>query len=162
MTRRVRLVILAGMVALFAAMPVACGDNEVVGPLTASGHWRLVSIDSAPVDGKQALAADGALASIDSGEIIFRRYGRLQDIRHLWRAGLFGPPLYFSDSMIVTYLVRQDTIFITREGRVASDTYADTGVIDGSQMEVVVRWTPPGSGAYGFARWQYTRIDESP
>lgn len=160
--RRVRAVVLTGTLALLALLAVACGDREIVGPPAASGHWRLVSIDDAPVAGTQALAADGAVANLDSAEIIFRRYGRMQDIRHLWRQSLLGPPVYFSDSAIVTYLVRGDSIFITRARPVATDTYVDTGVINGPAMEVAVRWIPPGSGAAAFPRWRYVRIGETP
>src|SRR5688500_9059185 len=100
---RLRVVLIAVAVALLVVLPGACGETEVAGPAAPLGHWQLVSIDGDPVEGKQALAEEGAWAFIDSGEVIFRRYGRLQDIRHLWRQPLFGPPIFFSDSMIVTY-----------------------------------------------------------
>ena len=146
---------------LFVALPNACAGEEVVAPAAVSGHWQLVSIDGEPVEGNNALAADGAIAKIDSAEIIFRRYGRMQDIRHLWRQGLFGPPQYFSDSMIVTYLVRGDSIFITRERPIASDTYLDTGRVDETTLEINVRRNDTTTG-WAYPRWRYTRIGETP
>ena len=158
---RLRVLLAAGTAGLLVVLPNACAGEDVVAPAAVSGHWQLVSIDGEPVDGNDALAADGAIAKIDSAEIMFRRYGRMQDIRHLWRQGLLGPPLYRSDTMIVTYMVRRDSIFIRREHYVSSETHVDTGVIDGTAMEIVVRRTDTTSG-WAYPRWRYTRIGETP
>ena len=159
---RLRAIAVATLVATLATLPSACEEADVAGPPATLGHWRLVSIDGDPVAGKGALAADGAGAVLDSSEIIFRRYGRLQDIRHLWRQAPFGPRVFFSDSMIQTYVVRRDSIFVTRERYYAPDTYVDTGVIAGDVMEIAVRLYTAGSGAYAFPIWRYTRIGETP
>ena len=159
---RLRVIASATLVATLATLPSACGETEVAGPAETLGHWELVSIDNEPVAGKQALAEEGAWANIDSGEVIFRRYGRVQDIRHLWRQPLFGPPIFFSDTMIVTYIVRRDSIFITRERVATSETYVDTGRIEGDLMEVAVRWSNPATNQFEFPLWRYYRVGDTP
>ena len=153
---------IAALAAVLVAAPSGCGEKEVVGPAKPLGHWRLTSIDGDPVAGHQALNEEGAAVNIDSAEIIFRRYGRLQDIRHLWRQPMFGPPIYFSDSMIVTYVVRRDSIFITRKRIAANETYVDTGRMEGDLMEIAVRWNQPGTGQVAFPLWRYLRIGDTP
>lgn len=160
---RLRDIAVATLVATLATLPSACGETEVAGPAPTLGQWQLVSIDDNPVPGKQALNKYGALRNIDSGGVIFRRYGRVQDIRHLWWQPLFSPtPVHESDTVIVTYILRRDSIFITRERIATNETYVDTGRIDGDLMEVAVRWNNPATSQIEFPLWRYHRIGDTP
>ena len=159
---RLRVIAVATLVATLATVPSACGETEVAGLAPTLGRWQLVSIDDDPVVGHQALSAAGPVSNIDSGEVIFRRYGRLQDIRHLWFQPIFASPIYFSDTVIVTYILRRDSIFITRERRASNETYVDTGRIEGNLMEVKVRWSNPVTNQIEFPLWRYYRTGDTP
>lgn len=159
---RHRVLLAAAAAALLVVLPNGCAGEDVVGPAATTGQWLLVSIDGEPVARNAAQAADGGRANIDSAGIIFRRYNRLQDIRHFWRQPDYGPPYFFSDTVITTYQIRADSIFITRSRVVAADTYTDTGRVDGESMEIAVRWYDNEIDQVLFPRWRYARIGETP
>ena len=141
---------------------IGCKTDDIVGPPRATGHWRLTSVNGV-LGAKAGGYGQFRLASvIDSAEVIFRRYGRAQDIRHGYRT-TSGGPIYFSDTTIVTYALRGDLIFVTRLTPTESDIYVDSGTIGETPMEIVVRTGPSReTGVMGFSSWGYTRIGDTP
>ena len=138
MRRRARAELGALVVGTIAV--AACSDSTPPEPNALTGRFELASVNGADLPIVLFTGIDGSSRLLVAGSFDFRTRGRFIDVRTIQQrspTGVLGA--MHDDSATFAYRLVNDTLFVQHPLPVESDSYVDTGTVNGGALSIKAR-----------------------